>query len=121
MAKTIELKDKTKNQVNVLHPYRGKDGIWRFDDDEVELDGEPFVGNINTMIDAFANGEKKITIYISKDPIKDYTLVLDKSIMKGAVDGDYCLRGTTEEGWLCPATLKYFKNYPKELYVKFNN
>lgn len=135
---TVQLKDKTKNVVNVLHPYRNKYGIWAFDDPEVGLQAEPFVGSINTMIDSFANGKKNITVYISAGPLPSETLVLDKTdaprdtdlIEEGEVEvekgdefilnnGWYKLRGTDLVGWLCPATLKYFADYPKEIHVKF--
>lgn len=132
----VVLKDKTKNQVNVLHPYRGKYGVWAFDDAEVGLQAEPFVGSINDMIDMFANGQEQITVFISADPIGDETLVLEKTKSPGrkaikdlieVEEGDedimdngwYKLKGTNVVGWLCPATLKYFEDYPKEIHVKF--
>lgn len=114
LAKVI-IKDKTKNQVNVIYPYRTKSGVWCFDDPEVELDAEPFVGAINTMIDMHADGKKQLTVYISKEHISGSTLSLDR-VKKGG--GDYKLKGTDIVGWLCPATLKYFEKYPKEIHVK---
>lgn len=116
----IKLKDKTTNQVNVIYPYRSKEGTWAFDDEEVGLQGEPFVGIVNQMIDMYAKGKKKITAYISSEPIKDYTLVLDKlkRSLRISNEGDYVLRHTDMVGWLCPATLKYFKDYPDNIYVK---
>lgn len=112
----VKLKDKTKNQVNVIFPYRTKGGIWCFDDEEVGLQAEPFVGNCNKMIDMFVNGKKKCIIYISETPIKDQTFQLKKIVSYS--EGTYNLVGTQEEGWLCPATLKYFKDYPDNIYVK---
>jgi len=127
---TVQLKDKTKNQINVLHPYRDQYGIWKFDDAEVELQAEPFVGDINRMIDMYANGKKQITVYISKDPMPQETLVLEKATAATYPDMDvteadvlnegwYKLKGTDIVGWLCPATLKYFEGYPDEIHVKF--
>jgi hypothetical protein len=109
------IKDKTKNVVNVIHPYRGKYGIWAFDDAEVELQGEPFVGDINTMIDSFAGGKEKVTVYISSQPIANQTLKLNRIEEN---EGFYNLDGTDMVGWLCPATLKYFPEYPLNIYAK---
>ena len=108
------LKDKTTNQVNVLYPYRNNYGVWAFDDAEVGLHGEPFVGDINKMIDMYANGKKKVIVYISSEPIAGQTLQLNR-LKKG--EGNYRLEGTDVVGWLCPATLKYFPDYPKNIYA----
>lgn len=135
--KQVQLKDKTKNQVNVIYPRRTKYGVWVFDDPEVDLQAEPFVGDINKMIDMYANGKKKVIAYISREEIAGETLVLDRVKVKTVVkpkdveiekgdehileDGWYQLRGTEEVGWLCPATLKYFDKYPKEIHVKIES
>lgn len=111
------LKDKTTNVINVIYPYRNKYGVWAFDDEEVGLQGEPFVGSINDMIDMYANGKKQVTVYISSQPIADQTLKLNR-VEEG--EGFYELDGTEIVGWLCPATLKYFPNYPKNIYARIN-
>lgn len=115
MEVTTKLKDKTKNQVNVIYPYRNKYGIWAFDDEETGLDGEVFVGDINTMIDMYAQGKKEVIVYISSEPIEGQTLQLNR--LKEH-EGNYQLEGTNVVGWLCPATLKYFSNYPKNIYAR---
>lgn len=106
--------DKTKNQVNVIFPYRTKYGIWCFDDEEVGLQGEPFVGSINPFIDSLVGGDKDCTAYISHSPIDNHTVKLTK------VDnnGNYLLGDTSIIGWLCPATFKYFTGYPDNIYVR---
>jgi hypothetical protein len=71
MFETKKVVDKTQNQVNVIFPTRNEHGVWAFDDAEVGLRQEPFIGEINDMIDMFVNGATKCTIYISKDPIPD--------------------------------------------------
>lgn len=110
----LTLVDKTKNQVNVLYPYRSTYGVWAFDDEQVGLHGEPFVGEINTMIDMFTNGDTKAIFYISHSPIADQTL----SLTKVDNDGNYQLDGTEIVGWLCPATFKYFEGYPEKIYAR---
>lgn len=119
------LKDKTKNQVNVIYPYRGEYGVWAFDDPEVDLDGEPFVGPINQMIDMLTQGGSRCTAYISKSPLPQADAVLEKvepeRDMPWTSEGWYKLQGTEVVGWLCPALLKYFDGYPEEIYVKIDN
>lgn len=110
------VKDKTKNQINVIYPYRTKAG-WSFDDAEVELHGEPFIAGLPEIIDSVAGEVDNFTAYISKDPIPDYTILLNRMDDKNEI-GWYEMEGTELVGWLCPATLKYFENYPKQIYVK---
>jgi hypothetical protein len=119
----IELVDKTGNQINVIYPYRTRGG-WSFDDKEVGLQGEPFVAGIPKIIDSIVGKRKKFTAYISKDPIPDYTAqlekldIIDKEFRNLVGEGWYQLVGTPMLGWLCPATLKYFKDYPDNIYFK---
>lgn len=122
--KKVELKDKTQNQINVIYPYRTKSG-WSFDDLEVGLMGEPFVCNIPQIIDSIiGRRRRKFTAYISKSVIPEYTGCLRKINnmeleLKGLQGvGWYKLDGTDMIGWLCPATLKYFRDYPDNLYFK---
>lgn len=121
MSKVI-LKDKTGNQINVIYPYRTKSG-WAFDDEEVGLQGEPFVMGIPEIIDGIVGGKDTFTAYISKDPIPFFTAFLQKVTdvpQKYLPNGEgwYELNGSGLVGWLCPATLKYFKEYPETIYFK---
>lgn len=111
------IKDKTQNQINVIYPYRTKHGGWSFDDEAVGLYGEPFVSGIPEIIDAIVGKKtKQFTAFISKDPIPNYTGCLEQTIEKGT--GWYKLQETGSLGWLCPATLKYFEDYPNKIYFK---
>ena len=113
---TATKKTKASNTVNVLHPYRTKGGIWCFDDDDLDIVGEPFVGEINTMLDMHTNGKEEATIFISSKPIHDQTLSLSKKEELG--QGIYQLDGTDITGWLCPCLLNYFPDYVDNIYVK---
>lgn len=116
---TAKVMDKTKNQINVIFPFK-KNGVWVFNDEAVGLYEEPFVSNVNPIIDTVVNGNN-FTAYISHSPIPDEQIILDRvddSVTGDIGDGWYQMRGTDLVCWLCPATLKYFKNYPKEIHVK---
>jgi len=84
-----------------------------FDDADLEIVAEPFVGSINSMIDMYANGRKNITAFISSQPIPNNTLCLIK--VEG--EGMYQLEGTDIVGWLCPCLLNYFPSYVDRIYV----
>lgn len=122
--KTVEVIDKTGNQINVIYPYRTRGGGWSFDDKEVGLQGEPFVAGIPAIINSIVGRRRKFTAYISKDPMPDYTghLVkldlIEKELKNLVGEGYYYLNGTQMIGWLCPATLKYFAGYPENIYFK---
>ena len=108
--------NKTKNTVNILYPYRTSCGVWCFDDKDLGIVAEPFVGAINTMIDMFTQGATQAVFYISHSPIHEHTLSLTQRPELGT--GMYQLDGTEIIGWLCPCTLNYFADYPEKIYAK---
>ena len=114
------MKNKTGNQVNVIHPYKTGYGYWAFDDPEVELQGEPFIGSVNDMLDRLTNDGTKCTVLFSKDKIPDFDACLEKvqSPDGSPEPGWYKWVSINLSGWLCPALLKYFKEYPDRIYVK---
>lgn len=124
--KTEELVDKTGNEVNVLYPTRSKYGVWSFTDLSVGLWQEPFVGDINTMIDMFVTDDKGViaeecVVYISENPLPKASGHLIKQEEEQQGSGWYELEGTGIVGWLCPATFKYFKGYPQDIYFRVDS
>jgi len=118
------LLDKTGNQINTIYPYRTKGG-WAFDDEEVGLKTEPFIAGIPEIIDSIVGKRDNFTAHISASVLPNYTGHLIKvppeemnDDYKGPSTGWYMLEGTEMIGWLCPATLKYFKDYPDSIYFK---
>lgn len=119
-----KLVDKTGNQINVIYPYRTQGG-WAFDDAEVGLHAEPFVLGIPEIIDSIVGRKNSFTAYISHSRIPRATGHLIKveprelpEDEEGGSEGWYKLEGTDMVGWLCPATLKYFKEYPEHIYFR---
>lgn len=108
--------DKTKNEVNILYPTRSRYGVWAFTDLSVGLYEEPFVGEINDMIDMFTDGRDQCIVYISHSPLPNANGHLLR--LKEESDGWYELEGKGISGWLCPAVLKYFQGYPDDIYFK---
>lgn len=124
-----KLVDKTGNQINVIYPYRTKSG-WAFDDEEVGLYKEPFVLGIPEIINSIVGSKVSITVYISHSKIpkatghlrkmtgKEFKNSIWKENKEEVITGWYKLEGTDMVGWLCPATLKYFKDYPDNIYFR---
>ena len=121
---TVQLKNKTGNQINVIYPEKKK-GSWVFTDKDVGLVDEPFVAGIDRIIDSIVGDKDSFTAHISHSILPNFTGHLkklsDKDIQEGGFmpsTGWYELEGTDMIGWLCPATLKYFREYPDSIYFK---
>lgn len=108
------------NSLFVIAPYKYLD-MWVFDDPTRGLVQEPFVGGADTLIDLATQGflepEGGFRMVFSASEFPGATLHLSwrRSEMSG--NTYYCeLLG--QEGWLCPALLRYFETPPTDLYVK---
>ena len=113
----------TENAMNsliVIVPYK-YEGLWVFDDAAVGLSKEPFIAGIDTLIDkATANipdaehGFRAIFCG-TQFPGANFKLEWRRAESGG---NWYYSQEFNQEGWLCPALFKYFKNAPREIYVK---
>lgn len=108
------------NSIMVLAPYR-YNGTWAFDDPAVGLVREPFVAGIPKMIDELtadipsAEGGFRLTFSAREFPGYQRKLVW----LRGDMQGNwYRLEGTADEGWICPQLFKYYREAPKEIYVR---
>ena len=115
----------SRNSINVIKPYRWE-GLWVFDDPRVELVREPFVGGADRLID-MATARKGI-----QDPDDGFLLLFSASPFP---DADFQLRWVRQEmggnvyvwdeaqqeGWLCPALLKYFDEPPANLHIQLKD
>lgn len=114
---------KPDNAVHVLYPKRSEFGTWYFTDPAANLDGEPFVGEINDMIDYLVkdipNAKDGFILYFSDQPIKNhqmsFTLI---EATPGRGGADYRCDQLNIEGWLCPALFCYFQDPPARLYAR---
>jgi hypothetical protein len=108
------------NALMVIVPYK-YEGLWVFDDAAVGLSKEPFIAGIDTLIDkATANipdaehGFRAIFCG-TQFPGANFKLEWRRAESGG---NWYYSPEFNQEGWLCPALFKYFKNAPREIYVK---
>jgi hypothetical protein len=108
------------NSLMVIVPYK-YEGIWVFDDPAVGLHREPFIAGIDTLIDkAVSNipdAEHGFRAIFSGSPFPGASFTLQWR--RAESDGNwYYSQEFNQEGWLCPALLKYFAAAPREIYVK---
>lgn len=108
------------NAISVLFPYK-HEGMWVFDDPDVDLRKEPFVCGIDEMITqvvtSIPNAEQGFKLLFSPTPFPGYILKLEWRREEYGGNWYYCEQ-LKKEGWLCPALFKYFEAAPRELYAK---
>ncbi len=108
------------NSIMVISPYQYS-GTWVFDDAAVGLKREAFVSGIPEMIDEMVkdipDAEAGFRLLFSTQPFPEYSNKL--TWRRGDESGNwyYCQK-YDKEGWLCPGLFKYYKEAPKEIYVK---
>jgi len=113
------------NSIRVIHPYLDH-GSLVFDDDAVGLVKEPFVGGADVVLATIAKQvcgkgwEKGFTVLFSDKPFVGYQAAM--KWLRQEHDGNvYFCEDLQQEGWLCPALLKYFKSAPKSLYIQIRS
>jgi hypothetical protein len=111
------------NQIQVIRPYFHA-GTWVFDDEAKGLVKEPFVegipGIINFLLGLHLNQhstKKGFRLLFSSEPFPNITAKLTWEAEEAGGNW-YALDGSSMEGWLCPALLKYFDKAPKTIYVQ---
>lgn len=107
------------NSIFIIQPYK-QNGIWAFDDPVVGLVREPFVGNINLMIDRLTiyinNAKDGFNLLFSAEPFVGWEIELHLSCEEYFGNWYFCPKYNLE-GWLCPALFKYFSKAPKKLFA----
>lgn len=130
-------------EVNVISLYRSHD-VWVYDDEGVgpngrySRSGEVLVPSITRMIDTILAGNGKIpedyyngglSLIFGRNPVPNYVAKLSRRdgevdnylLEEMAVGGEVINVANTEVvGYLCPAMLDYFVDYPEEFYVAFS-
>jgi hypothetical protein len=113
------------NAISVIFPYR-HNGLWVFDDERVGLDKEPFVAGADDLIDmalerkGIQDPENGFRMIFSGTEFPDADFKLDWVREEGG-GNVYRSADLDDEGWLCPALLKYFVEPPVEIYVKLED
>lgn len=122
----------SNNSVMVLHPYKQHPDspVWVFDDPKAQLLAEPFVGQINDMMDRLLESKGISTegrpyafsLLFSASPIPGHDLHLEwvsgDTSNNNSTGNIYSCPAYGLEGWLCPALFHYFDRAPQSIYVK---
>jgi hypothetical protein len=108
------------NSIMIIVPYR-YGGTWVFDDPRVGLVREPFVAGVPEMIDNLVaeipDADRGFRLTFSASPFPGYQKKL--TWLRGDATGNwYRSVDPPMEGWLCPGLFKYYREAPRELYVK---
>jgi Family of unknown function (DUF6717) len=108
------------NQIFVIAPYWHA-GTWVFDDPGRDLDKEPFVMGVPTMIDDLVqdipNAREGFRLLFSAAPFPGYQRRIEW-VREDMAGNWYRTDDPPMEGWLCPALFKFFETAPQEIFVK---
>jgi len=108
------------NSLMVIVPYR-YGGTWVFDDPATGLRREPFVAGVPEMIDYLVRDIPGATngfrMVFSTEEFPGYQRRLTWLRPEGG-GNYYRMDDPPLEGWLCPALFRYYREAPKQLYVK---
>lgn len=108
------------NSIFVIRPYKWL-GLWVFDDANVGLVKEPFVGGADTILDVatahIPNAAHGFVAVFSASYFPDAQIVLDW-VREDGGGNVYQWAEKQMEGWLCPALLRYFSEPPKKLFIQ---
>lgn len=115
---------KSNNSINIIYPYRTKEGTWAYDDSDLGVYQEHFVLGSSEVIDKIVGKEcNNFRMLISKNPIPKYSakIVRREDVEKelGGMKGWYQLDGTQMLLWLCECFLDYLPDYTDQVYAKF--
>ena len=107
------------NSIQVIFPYC-INGVWCFDDQTTELVREPFVDNINNMLNTLTadlpDARKGFQLTFSAEKFPGYAMNLARS--HSEYGGTWYTQEQHGVGWLCSALFLYFDEAPEVLYIK---
>jgi hypothetical protein len=109
-----------QNALFAIKPYKWE-GLWVFDDPNVGLVKEPFVGGADAMIDVatadIPDADKGFVAIFSANWFPGAQITLDWARAL-AIGNVYVWQEKDMEGWLCPALLRYFPEPPRQLFIQ---
>lgn len=113
------------NTINVIHPYRDGAALI-FDDPSVGLLREGLIGGTDLILYLAARAASadpdRFTLTFAEGPFPGHQAVAEWIEQGDAGFGDWyhvSLPGVgSQNGWLCPALLKYFPAAPPRIYFR---
>jgi hypothetical protein len=108
------------NSMLVLEMYRHA-GTWVFTDEKRDLVNEPFVLGVPEIFDSVIEEQNLKGNHIYRVIFSDQNFPLAHAEVEKISEeggGAWYKHKKTPPGWLCPATLKFFKEFPKRIFFK---
>lgn len=120
------------NSIMTIRPFK-KGSVWVFSEPRMNIFEEPFVGDINDMIDAMLQradlpASEPFTAMFSSSPFPGYHMQLawdeEESGGNWYLDVSTVRADTVQRieeltrGWLCPVLCLFFASPPKNIFVR---
>lgn len=109
------------NSIQLIEAYR-HGGLWVFDDEEHSLVKEAFVPTASAIINGALRDKhghsnwEKARLLFSHSPFPDAHVAKSIAMDDGGSWYNASIGEVKMVGWLCPATLFYFSDYPETIY-----
>lgn len=108
------------NSMLVLEMYRHA-GTWVFTDEKRDLVNEPFVLGVPEIFDSVIEKQNLKGNHLYRVIFSDQNFPLAHAKVEKISEeggGAWYKHKKTPPGWLCPATLKFFKEFPERIFFK---
>ena len=108
------------NSMLILEMYRHA-GTWVFTDEKRDLVNEPFVLGVPEIFDSVIEEQNLKGNHIYRVIFSDQNFPLAHAEVEKISEeggGAWYKHKKTPPGWLCPATLKFFKEFPERIFFK---
>jgi hypothetical protein len=104
----------------ILEMYRHA-GTWVFTDEKRDLVNEPFVLGVPEIFDSVIEEQDLKGNHLYRVIFSDQNFPLAHAEVEKISEeggGAWYKHKKTPPGWLCPATLKFFKEFPERIFFK---
>jgi len=108
------------NSMLILEMYRHA-GTWVFTDEKRDLVNEPFVLGVPEIFDSVIEEQDLKGNHLYRVIFSDQNFPLAHAEVEKISEeggGAWYKHKKTPPGWLCPATLKFFKEFPERIFFK---
>lgn len=108
------------NSMLVLEMYHHA-GTWVFTDEKRDLVNEPFVLGVPEIFDSVIEEQNLKGNHLYRVIFSDQNFPLAHAEVEKISEeggGAWYKHKKTPPGWLCPATLKFFKEFPERIFFK---
>lgn len=107
------------NSIFTLYPYKENGIQWMFDQLDMGITREAFVGNSDTLIDSMVNGKEQCLLLFSDKPFPESNVELKfKEQDDAGTTYDIVSPERPYTSWLCNCLLNFYPHPPQNIYAK---